>query len=387
MVTKRITRIKYKKTRKQYGGADTTIYVKNPTPQADFLDIKYMSGDSALDNYLSKGEKDGFFPMQIDLSFIDYDTNNKTAVDLFADFYKAYQQVCFGTDGKDVKTALSATIPINTIKKLFKSLSGTDKDFTNPVDKFMTMIENIKLIKKHKLPTNNLSQKLANKNTNPGFLKKTLAIFKGADKSFSEIYEFIKKFDFTFTKHILRHELEKKYGNSGITPYPGYTQGYGPGLNPNSGFRPGPNYGLGPYSNMPTNHLYGLRRQIPPSGQPSAPAASKPSALAASNPSTTIRVTPTVAKAAAAAAATFASALSAGKNKKTAEPEAEQPTKSEPETAQKPDEPANKANESKSEPETEQKPDDVRGIVVPEFNMPGGRSRFFRYIWNLGTGG
>ena len=29
----------------------------------------------------------------------------------------------------------------------------------------------------------------------------------------------------------------------------------------------------------------------------------------------------------------------------------------------------------------------VRGIVVPEFNMPGGRSRFFRYIWNLGTGG
>lgn len=27
----------------------------------------------------------------------------------------------------------------------------------------------------------------------------------------------------------------------------------------------------------------------------------------------------------------------------------------------------------------------VRGIVVPEFNMPGGRSRFFRYIWNLGT--
>ena len=28
----------------------------------------------------------------------------------------------------------------------------------------------------------------------------------------------------------------------------------------------------------------------------------------------------------------------------------------------------------------------VRGIVVPEFNMPGGRSRFFRYIWNIGTG-
>lgn len=27
----------------------------------------------------------------------------------------------------------------------------------------------------------------------------------------------------------------------------------------------------------------------------------------------------------------------------------------------------------------------IRGIVVPEFNMPGGRSRFFRYIWNLGT--
>ena len=28
----------------------------------------------------------------------------------------------------------------------------------------------------------------------------------------------------------------------------------------------------------------------------------------------------------------------------------------------------------------------IRGVVVPEFNMPGGRSRFFRYIWNLGTG-
>ena len=28
----------------------------------------------------------------------------------------------------------------------------------------------------------------------------------------------------------------------------------------------------------------------------------------------------------------------------------------------------------------------IRGIVVPEFNMPGGRSRFFRYIWNIGTG-
>lgn len=28
----------------------------------------------------------------------------------------------------------------------------------------------------------------------------------------------------------------------------------------------------------------------------------------------------------------------------------------------------------------------TRGIVVPEFNMPGGRSRFFRYIWNIGTG-
>lgn len=27
----------------------------------------------------------------------------------------------------------------------------------------------------------------------------------------------------------------------------------------------------------------------------------------------------------------------------------------------------------------------IRSIVVPEFNMPGGRSRFFRYIWNLGT--
>jgi hypothetical protein len=28
----------------------------------------------------------------------------------------------------------------------------------------------------------------------------------------------------------------------------------------------------------------------------------------------------------------------------------------------------------------------IRSVVVPEFNMPGGRSRFFRYIWNLGTG-
>ena len=28
----------------------------------------------------------------------------------------------------------------------------------------------------------------------------------------------------------------------------------------------------------------------------------------------------------------------------------------------------------------------TRSIVVPEFNMPGGRSRFFRYIWNIGTG-
>lgn len=28
----------------------------------------------------------------------------------------------------------------------------------------------------------------------------------------------------------------------------------------------------------------------------------------------------------------------------------------------------------------------MRGIVVPEFNMPGGRSRFFRYIWNISTG-
>jgi len=27
----------------------------------------------------------------------------------------------------------------------------------------------------------------------------------------------------------------------------------------------------------------------------------------------------------------------------------------------------------------------IRSVVVPEFNMPGGRSRFFRYIWNLGT--
>ena len=26
----------------------------------------------------------------------------------------------------------------------------------------------------------------------------------------------------------------------------------------------------------------------------------------------------------------------------------------------------------------------IRGVVVPEFNMPGGRSRFFRYIWNIG---
>jgi hypothetical protein len=29
----------------------------------------------------------------------------------------------------------------------------------------------------------------------------------------------------------------------------------------------------------------------------------------------------------------------------------------------------------------------IRSVVVPEFNMPGGRSRFFRYIWNIGTGG
>jgi hypothetical protein len=28
----------------------------------------------------------------------------------------------------------------------------------------------------------------------------------------------------------------------------------------------------------------------------------------------------------------------------------------------------------------------IRSVVVPEFNMPGGRSRFFRYIWGLGTG-
>ena len=28
----------------------------------------------------------------------------------------------------------------------------------------------------------------------------------------------------------------------------------------------------------------------------------------------------------------------------------------------------------------------ISSIVVPEFNLPGGRSRFFRYIWNLGTG-
>ena len=28
----------------------------------------------------------------------------------------------------------------------------------------------------------------------------------------------------------------------------------------------------------------------------------------------------------------------------------------------------------------------ISAIVVPEFNLPGGRSRFFRYIWNLGTG-
>jgi hypothetical protein len=27
----------------------------------------------------------------------------------------------------------------------------------------------------------------------------------------------------------------------------------------------------------------------------------------------------------------------------------------------------------------------IRSVVVPEFNMPGGRSRFFRHIWNLGT--
>jgi hypothetical protein len=29
----------------------------------------------------------------------------------------------------------------------------------------------------------------------------------------------------------------------------------------------------------------------------------------------------------------------------------------------------------------------IKSVVVPEFNMPGGRSRFFRYIWNIGTGG
>ena len=28
----------------------------------------------------------------------------------------------------------------------------------------------------------------------------------------------------------------------------------------------------------------------------------------------------------------------------------------------------------------------ISSVVVPEFNLPGGRSRFFRYIWNLGTG-
>ena len=28
----------------------------------------------------------------------------------------------------------------------------------------------------------------------------------------------------------------------------------------------------------------------------------------------------------------------------------------------------------------------IKPIVVPAYNMPGGRSRFFRYIWNLGTG-
>lgn len=27
----------------------------------------------------------------------------------------------------------------------------------------------------------------------------------------------------------------------------------------------------------------------------------------------------------------------------------------------------------------------IRSVVVPEFSMPGGRSRFFRHIWNLGT--
>jgi hypothetical protein len=27
----------------------------------------------------------------------------------------------------------------------------------------------------------------------------------------------------------------------------------------------------------------------------------------------------------------------------------------------------------------------IRSVVVPEFNMPGGRSRFFRYIWNIGS--
>jgi hypothetical protein len=27
----------------------------------------------------------------------------------------------------------------------------------------------------------------------------------------------------------------------------------------------------------------------------------------------------------------------------------------------------------------------IKSVVVPEFNMPGGRSRFFRYIWNIGS--
>jgi hypothetical protein len=27
----------------------------------------------------------------------------------------------------------------------------------------------------------------------------------------------------------------------------------------------------------------------------------------------------------------------------------------------------------------------IRSVVVPEYNMPGGRSRFFRYIWNIGS--
>ena len=255
MVTKRrINNIVKRKSRKQYGGSqNTTIYVKMPINQMDYLDLGYMIGDNALDNYLSKEPKDGFIQMQVDLSFIDDET--KTAAHLFGDFYKAYKQVCFGTEGKDVKTALSANVSIKTIKKLFKSLSAPEKDITDPVEKFITMIENIKLIKKHKLTTNNLKQKLSQDN-NPGFLKKAFGAFK-SDKSIDEIKQFIQGIDFTFSKHTTLNKLENVYGNAVFS-----FRGNGPhqrGMNPYSGFYPGQGYGLTDPGNQPTHHLEFLR--------------------------------------------------------------------------------------------------------------------------------